>query len=424
MSGIKVKIKYGDVTKYQQLSDKYKDFIALSLKNLGLKEDFMNNHYLSLISSNNQIEQNTIIYDETGFNKIYSDIVENKVNGTAKFEFVLKSNFMKLNFEDENISENIKEVNINVNTNNLSNNSQTNLKNENLNKIDHNNVNEFVNYDTLPNNYKDILKNKQNVIEKEKNDILNTTHSDIRKVNDININNNTKSQIQFEEIKIKQLLQKELKSIEESIFSKITNVLNTSSISKIQEPNGNFSKLNKTSKPVVGICSICKYPNIYDFVYYCTNENCNGQIICAQCEDEHFPEDSDHTLVKSYKSLNFKPKILKDKNFSENYNFSYMTSQNTFSVCEGKNIDVYVDIKNIGKSVWLKNFEIYCIKESEVIGKSLILKNNFPPNSIFNAELKLNTSNLKKGSYTSLWKMKNNKGEEFENVIKIIIRVE
>ena len=108
---------------------------------------------------------------------------------------------------------------------------------------------------------------------------------------------------------------------------------------------------------------------------------------------------------------------------SENFNFSYMTSQNTFTVYEGKNIDVYVDIKNIGKSVWSKNFEIYCINESEVIGKSLILKNNFPPNSIFNAELKLNSSNLKKGSYTSLWKMKNSKGEEFENVIKIIIKV-
>lgn len=306
-----------------------------------------------------------------------------------------------------------------------------------MNKNNYNDQNDDVNYGTIPNNIKENLKNKdtndnnnnnnkmpfnkvdgfRKILEKKQQEKINENIQ-----NNINSNNSV-SQVQFEEDKIKRLLQKELKSIEDSIFSKISNVLNSSSISKINESHGNVSNLNKTSRPIVGICNICKYPNIYDFVYYCTNENCNGEMICANCEDEHFPEDSDHTLVKSYKSLNFKQKTLIDKNFSENYNFSYMTSQKAFTVYEGKNIDIYVDIKNIGKLAWTKNFEIYPSKESNVLGKNLILKNNFAPNAIFNAELKLNTSDLKKGIYYTIWKMKTNKGEEFENKIQIMIEV-
>lgn len=479
MASKRVKIKYGDVTKYQQLIANYNDFLTSSLKNLSLQEDFMNDNFLSIIQTVNNIESHTIIPNENVFMKIYSNILANMYSTTPKFEFVPKSNFVDVKFvEDKEISNNDKVVNENKHNdnndkkdNNLNKKEEVENKNKNdnlmnkpnvndrnnlignddkiknndiikndkiddfMNKNNYNDQNDDVNYGTIPNNIKEILKNKDT--KDNNNNTMNFNKKDeLRKIleskkqqkineniqNNNNSNNNI-SQVQFEEDKIKKLLQKELKSIEDSIFSKISNVLNSSSISRINESHGNISNLNKTSRPIVGICSICKYPNIYDFVYYCTNENCNGEMICANCEDEHFPEDSDHTLVKSYKSLNFKQKTLIDKNFSENYNFSYMTSQKAFTVYEGKNIDIYVDIKNIGKLAWTKNFEIYPSKESDVLGKNLILKNNFAPNSIFNAELKLNTSDLKKGIYYTIWKMKTNKGEEFENKIQIMIEV-
>ena len=363
-----IKVKFGDITKRIQLVEGFIDQVNIIKDNFNLDQYTLDQHFFTYRT---EVESKLIIIDKQEFDTILKMIKSNQIAGTVKFELIKKSNL------DE---------------------SYYNNKGLNISKdLDLSNFDNFNNNFNDPKDLKDIKEKiqEENILEQqEKEKVLN-----------------------YEEIKIQELLAREMELIQKSILSSITNTISQSKIyanqSLIQQNNYYAIPAQKAEsffiEPLKVICKLCNKENLRDFIFYCSK--C-VKAICFDCFNHS--DIPGHILLKSYEVLKINDCDGKyDKLSIEEFNFKCISKQGPHVIKSGKSFTLVVVLVNIGNKPWNKNFVLSCTESSTIKGENFRLPQRFAPKSEITFELKLMTQNLSPGNYTSTWIMQTDKLEPF-----------
>lgn len=475
---ITIKVKFYDITKRLLLSEDFESQKKAIIKSFSFSNESIFD-VLELIYRTQEDNNKIILINSKEFNTIREMIKNNKVKGSVKFELIKKEDIIgeiinrnqtstKNNSNNCNISQE-KDRNVLVNYNNddlkfikVDNNKSNDNGDNSLNYINTNNNNNNNNNNTNNNliaekqvnnnlaehNNSDfcLLKNSHDIYQGKL--FKNPDNSNINRINETNafssLNHNNNF---YEEIKIQNILRNEMELIQQSLLTTINSTINASMIEANKDIIGKNTKslyynhadfndtsnIKKNNDRIELACSECSNRNQEEYVYYCLHPICINKVICRNCEDNHnilncnnyIVNDLKHILVKSYSILEIKsqqPFDNMNKNINDNKEFAFKclnTKLEDIVIKQGKDYTLSLVMQNSGTKYWSKNFQIYCLDNSEIIGDTVILPTKFSPYSEFTIEVKLITKNKEKGNYKSYWGMKDNFNKAFGEVICI-----
>ena len=185
-------------------------------------------------------------------------------------------------------------------------------------------------------------------------------------------------------------------------------------------------------------CSECGQSPIEGIRYHCLV--CQIYDLCPICEEKYGEKHGHQLLVlrrphdlDKYKEYFFKKDETEDINKNEEEAkidlskcFSKCINlQKEYSTRNNNNfIPIELILKNIGDENWPTPCFFTCEEESDVKGDRIKLsKCSGKPGEEFNLKIKINLTNVKQsGTYKSIWRLKNEKGEVFGQKIEIIIK--
>ena len=185
-------------------------------------------------------------------------------------------------------------------------------------------------------------------------------------------------------------------------------------------------------------CSECGQSPIEGIRYHCLV--CQIYDLCPICEEKYGEKHGHQLLVlrrphdlDKYKEYIFKKDETEDINKNEEEAkidlskcFSKCINlQKEYSTRNNNNfIPIELILKNIGDENWPTPCFFTCEEESDVKGDRIKLsKCSGKPGEEFNLKIKINLTNVKQsGTYKSIWRLKNEKGEVFGQKIEIIIK--
>lgn len=185
-------------------------------------------------------------------------------------------------------------------------------------------------------------------------------------------------------------------------------------------------------------CSKCGQSPIEGIRYHCLV--CQIYDLCPKCE-EKYGEKHGHQLLmlrRPHDLDKYKKYIFKNSE-TEDINKIEEESKIDLSKCHLKCINIKKEyttrnnnnfipleliLKNNGDENWPTPCFFTCEEESDVKGDRVKLcKCSGKPGEEFKLKIKINLTNIKKsGSYKSIWRLKNEKGEEFGEKIEFIIK--
>ena len=271
-----------------------------------------------------------------------------------------------------------------------------------------------------------IEKNNKEIITKEEISQINN--------NDNNNENNEEIKSKIHDV-ISSLVKEKMEKLQNEIINDIYDNIQLTE-SKYLEKNENekerleISLINQdlSSLPIhTGIkCNECNCIEIVGSRFKCLN--CENYNLCSKCERES-NHNIDHIFIKIYvpdsdKNIELFPKY-------KNEGLNYSISENNFTF--ERNIDniIKVNIKNNGSLNWKKGFMFHCLNDySELIGEAVSIKQNLEVGNDEKVEIKFgqnyNKNSLKKinkKEYISYWQMFNEKDIPFGEAIKFIIKI-
>ena len=185
-------------------------------------------------------------------------------------------------------------------------------------------------------------------------------------------------------------------------------------------------------------CSECGQSPIEGIRYHCLE--CQIYDLCPICEEKYGEKHGHQLLVlrrphdlDKYKEYFFKKDETEDINKNEEETkidlskcFSKCINlQKEYTTRNNNNfIPIELILKNIGDENWPTPCFFTCEEESDVKGDRIKLsKCSGKPGEEFNLKIKINLTNVKQsGTYKSIWRLKNEKGEVFGQKIEIIIK--
>ncbi len=185
-------------------------------------------------------------------------------------------------------------------------------------------------------------------------------------------------------------------------------------------------------------CSECGQSPIEGIRYHCLV--CQIYDLCPICEEKYGEKHGHQLLVlrrphdlDKYKEYFFKKDETEDINKNEEE--AKIDLSKCFSKCinlqkeyttrnNNNFIPIELILKNIGDENWPTPCFFTCEEESDVKGDRIKLsKCSGKPGEEFNLKIKINLTNVKQsGTYKSIWRLKNEKGEVFGQKIEIIIK--
>lgn len=185
-------------------------------------------------------------------------------------------------------------------------------------------------------------------------------------------------------------------------------------------------------------CSECGQSPIEGIRYHCLE--CQIYDLCPICEEKYGEKHGHQLLVlrrphdlDKYKEYFFKKDETEDINKNEEE--AKIDLSKCFSKCinlqkeyttrnNNNFIPIELILKNIGDENWPTPCFFTCEEESDVKGDRIKLsKCSGKPGEEFNLKIKINLTNVKQsGTYKSIWRLKNEKGEVFGQKIEIIIK--
>ena len=185
-------------------------------------------------------------------------------------------------------------------------------------------------------------------------------------------------------------------------------------------------------------CSECGQSPIEGIRYHCLV--CQIYDLCPICEEKYGEKHGHQLLVlrrphdlDKYKEYIFKKDETEDINKNEEE--AKIDLSKCFSKCinlqkeyttrnNNNFIPIELILKNIGDENWPTPCFFTCEEESDVKGDRIKLsKCSGKPGEEFNLKIKINLTNVKQsGTYKSIWRLKNEKGEVFGQKIEIIIK--
>lgn len=185
-------------------------------------------------------------------------------------------------------------------------------------------------------------------------------------------------------------------------------------------------------------CSECGQSPIEGIRYHCLV--CQIYDLCPICEEKYGEKHGHQLLVlrrphdlDKYKEYFFKKDETEDINKNEEE--AKIDLSKCFSKCinlqkeyttrnNNNFIPIELILKNIGDENWPTPCFFTCEEESDVKGDRVKLsKCSGKPGEEFNLKIKINLTNVKQsGTYKSIWRLKNEKGEVFGQKIEIIIK--
>ena len=185
-------------------------------------------------------------------------------------------------------------------------------------------------------------------------------------------------------------------------------------------------------------CSECGQSPIEGIRYHCLV--CQIYDLCPICEEKYGEKHGHQLLVlrrphdlDKYKEYIFKKDETEDINKNEEETkidlskcFSKCINlQKEYTTRNNNNfIPIELILKNIGDENWPTPCFFTCEEESDVKGDRIKLsKCSGKSGEEFNLKIKINLTNVKQsGTYKSIWRLKNEKGEVFGQKIEIIIK--
>ena len=185
-------------------------------------------------------------------------------------------------------------------------------------------------------------------------------------------------------------------------------------------------------------CSECGQSPIEGIRYHCLV--CQIYDLCPICEEKYGEKHGHQLLVlrrphdlDKYKEYIFKKDETEDINKNEEETkidlskcFSKCINLQKEYITRNNNnfIPIELILKNIGDENWPTPCFFTCEEESDVKGDRIKLsKCSGKPGEEFNLKIKINLTNVKQsGTYKSIWRLKNEKGEVFGQKIEIIIK--
>lgn len=433
MSKPAIKITFFDITKRQVLQDSLKEQFSLIKINFEIPEELMKDLVLIFKTQ----DSSYIHIDDKEFLLIKERIITGKVKGTVKFELVdseKMSNIVMKKGEDNNNGK------VNVNVNRVSN-TTTDIVNTDINPCFKSNIfPSVVQRDTIENSYayhnyeenqiQEILKREMELIQSS---ILSTITNTVNSSKIFYANNPGKNSINHN------------KQVKINNISNINNIDINNTESVYQEPEQlHIINNNKNlSTPLKLKCDQCGNINTQDYIFYCSNHECNNKKVCADCEMSHYDNkegSSVHILIKSYKELLFKntnfvvvtkntdntTEIEKSVFVEKDYSFhcSNHNIDNTFIVKQGKDYTLNLSMINNGNKDWKKRFEICCAEESDVfLYENIKIPTLIKTKQEIEIEAKFNLKECLIGKYMAVLEMRTDKGESFGNKIRIRISV-
>ena len=185
-------------------------------------------------------------------------------------------------------------------------------------------------------------------------------------------------------------------------------------------------------------CSECGQSPIEGIRYHCLE--CQIYDLCPICEEKYGEKHGHQLLVlrRPHDLYKYKEYIFK-KDETEDINKNEEEAKIDLSKCFSKCINLQKEyttrnnnnfipieliLKNIGDENWPTPCFFTCEEESDVKGDRIKLsKCSGKPGEEFNLKIKINLTNVKQsGTYKSIWRLKNEKGEVFGQKIEIIIK--